>query len=107
MLRDDPSLDYWFLRRFYRNAVGFIGYKGEGMGRSFGYVPQVFRDAGSVPPVGEWTELEVALDTLVGGGKAFDGVGFVSVGRPRLLGRTSIVSPDGVETVLWGDGLGE
>jgi hypothetical protein len=107
VLRDDPSLDYWFLRRFYRNAVGFIGYKGEGMGRSLGYVPQAFRDAGSLPPVGEWTKLEVTLDALVGAGKIFDGVGFVQRGGRVFWGRTSVVSPDGVETVLWGDGLGE
>jgi hypothetical protein len=107
VLRDDPSLDYWFLRRFYRNAVGFIGYKGEGMGRSLGYVPQAFRDAGGVPPVGEWTKLEVALDAVVGAGKSFDGVGFVQRRGRVFWGRTSIISPDGVETVLWGDGLGE
>jgi hypothetical protein len=107
VLRDDPSLDYWFLRRFYRNAVGFIGYKGEGMGRSLGYVPQAFRDAGSLPPPGEWTKLEVPLDRLVERGKTFDGVGFVQRGGRVFWGRTSVVSPDGVETVLWGDELGE
>jgi hypothetical protein len=107
VLRDDPSLDYWFLRRFYRNAVGFIGYKGEGMARSLGYVPQAFRDTGSVPPAGEWTKLEIALDTLVSAGKTFDGVGFVQRGGRVFWGRSSVVSPDGVETVLWGDSLGE
>jgi hypothetical protein len=107
VLRDDPSLDYWFLRRFYRNAVGFIGYKAEGMGRSLGYVPQIFRDAGGLPPPGEWTKLEVPLDQLVDPGKIFDGVGFVQRGGRVSWGRTSIVSPAGGETVLWGDGLGE
>ncbi len=107
VLRDDPSLDYWFLRRFYRNAVGFIGYKSEGMGRSLGYVPQAFRDVGRLPPPGQWTKLEVPLDALVDRGKTFDGIGFVQRGGRVSWGRTSVVSSDGTETVLWGDGLGE
>jgi hypothetical protein len=107
VLRDDPSLDYWFLRRFYRNAVGFLGYKGEGIGRSLGYVPQVFRDEGRVPTAGEWTKLEVPLDELVGAGNTFDGIGFVQRGGRVFWGRTSVVFPESAETVLWGDSLGE
>jgi hypothetical protein len=52
-------------------------------------------------------KIEVPVDQLVERGKVFDGLGFVQRGGRVLWGRTSVVSPNGAETVVWGDGLGE
>jgi hypothetical protein len=104
-IRADPSLGYWFLRRFYRNAVGFIGYEGEGLDRSLGYVPQSVRAQGRLPAAGAWVKLEAELGALGAADKMLDGVAFVHRRGRVLWGPTALLAPDGSEHVLWGDAI--
>ena len=99
-------LVYWFLRRFYRNAVGFIGYRGEGAAQSFAHAPDTVHAEGALPPAGTWVKLEAPLADLGAVGKMLDGVGLLQRSGRVFWGRTSLVTPDGSETALWGDALG-
>ena len=60
---------------------------------------------GPLAPVGEWMKLEVPLETLAAAGKLLDGVGFLHDGGRVWWGRTSLVAPDGAETLVWGDSI--
>ena len=58
-LRADPLFGYWFLRRFHRNAVGFIGYEGRGLAAALGYLPARATSVGQIPRPSEWVKLWV------------------------------------------------
>ncbi|MGH7899014.1 MAG: hypothetical protein ACREQQ_13750, partial [Candidatus Binatia bacterium] len=104
-LHRNPILGAWFLRRFYRNALGFIGYDGRGLAASLGYLPQSAK-ARDLPAAGEWVRLEVPLGDLEASSSVLEGVGFAHDGGRVSWARTSVGLPDGTEAVLWGDSIG-
>ncbi len=103
--RRNPILGAWLLRRLYRNAVGFVGYDGRGLLASLEYLPSSVAKLAEMPRAGEWTKLEVPLSSLGAEDVPLEGVAFAHDGGRVSWGRTSIVTPDGRETTLWGDSL--
>jgi hypothetical protein len=104
--RADPLFGYWFLRRFHRNAVGFIGYGGKGLATSLGYLPRREAAMGPLPAAGEWVKLEAPLAALSAVDRPIEGVGFLHDGGRAFWGHTSLAGTNGEETILWGDSLG-
>jgi hypothetical protein len=104
-LRKDPRLAYWFLHSFYHNAFGFLGWDASLVEKALAYVPESAIEMGALPAVGEWVKLEIPLEKI-GATGLLDGVGFLHEEGRVWWGRTAIVTPDGAETVVWGDALG-
>ncbi len=104
-LRRDRDLALWFLRTFYRHAVGFLGWDTKLLPAALGYVPDRAIDVGPPPPSGQWTRLEVPLDALGVTGKLVDGAGFLHAGGRIEWGRTSLIGPGGDELEVWGDAV--
>jgi hypothetical protein len=105
-LRKDARLAYWFLHSFYHNAYGFLGWDAKLVDKALGYIPSEAADQGALPAAGEWVKLEVPLAKLGAAGAPLDGIGFLHEGGRTWWGRTSLVDPEGNETVIWGDSLG-
>ena len=103
--RRNPSFLAWFLRSFYRHASGFLGWGAESLGSALEFLPERAAPMGDLPRPGEWTKLEVRLSDLGAGDLLLDGAGFMHDGGRVEWGRTSIVMPSGVETLLFGDDL--
>jgi hypothetical protein len=104
--RADPLFGYWFLRHFHRNAVGFIGYGGQGLASSLSYLPRREAVMGPLPAAGQWVKLEVPLAALSAVDRPIEGVGFLHDSGRAFWGHTSLVGADGEETTLWGDSMG-
>ena len=104
-LRKDSATAYWFLNSFYRHAKGFLGWGMDLLPKSLEYIPDRAAEIGPLPPEGTWAKLEVPLDKIGAADKLLDGVGFLHEGGTVWWGQSSLVSPDGRETVLWGDGV--
>jgi hypothetical protein len=104
-LRKDPTTAYWFLNSFYRHAKGFLGWGMDLLPKSLAYIPDRAVDHGAIPVTSEWVKLEVPLDQIGAVDKLLDGVGFMHEGGSVLWGRTTLVAPDGTETLLLGDAL--
>jgi hypothetical protein len=104
-LRKDPTTAYWFLNSFYRHAKGFLGWGMELLPKSLEYIPERASDSGALPKPGEWIKLEVPLDKIGAAEKLLDGVGFLHEGGKVLWSPTSLVAPDGQETIVWGDSV--
>jgi len=104
-LRRDPKLAYWFLNSFYRHAKGFLGWDTRLIEKALPYLPDSTADQGGLPKAGRWMKLEIPLEKIGATYKLLDGVGFLHEGGRVEWGRTSIVAPDGAETVVWGDAL--
>ena len=102
-LRKNPDTAYWFLNTAYRHAKGFLGWGKDLLSKSLDYIPDRATDFGALPAPGEWVKLEIPLETIGADGKLLDGVGFLCEGGPATWGKTSIVAPDGAETLVWGD----
>ena len=106
-IRGDTDAAYWFLSTFYRHAKGFLAWDKHLVPQAIQYIPEKTADMGAVPAAGEWIKLEVPLDNVGAVGGLLDGVSFLHTGGRIEWGRTSIVAPDGTETVLWGDQIGQ
>jgi hypothetical protein len=70
------------------------------------YIPDRAADMGPLPKSDAWVKLEVPLEKIAATDKLLDGVGFLHEGGKVFWGRTSLVSPDGQETMVWGDSVG-
>jgi hypothetical protein len=105
-LRQDLKQSEWFLRTFYRHASGFLGWDSKLVGKALDYLPAKSLQMGALPAAGGWVRLEVPLDKFGATERLLDGVGFLHDGGRVWWGRTSLVAPDGSETVVWGDTVG-
>lgn len=107
-LRSDSVMTRWFLKMFYRNSQGFAfdGWYGQPKPEAMGYLPEDATDHGPLPAAGEWVNLQVPLASIDAAGKLVDGIAFMHEGGTVYWGRTAIVSPDGTETLVWGDHMG-
>jgi len=108
-LRTNEEKAHWFLSMFYRNAQGFafVGWYGKPLPFALNEaIPGSAVALGDLPAAGQWTKLEIPLAALKADGKLLDGVSFLHEDGIASWGRTSIVAPDGKETVIWGDQLG-
>ena len=85
-IRGDTDAAYWFLSTFYRHAKGFLAWDKHLVPKALQYIPEKTTDMGSVPSAA---------------------VGFLHEGGRIEWGPTSLVAPDGTETVLWGDQIGQ
>jgi hypothetical protein len=101
----DPAKALWFLRSFYRHAYGFLGWGANLVDKAKIYMPARAAAMGELPATGEWVRLEVPLDKIDAAGGLLDGIGFAHEGGRAYWGRTSLVTPDGGETIIWGDSL--
>lgn len=101
----DPSFGYWFLRHFYRNAVGFIGYDGKGLTAALSYVPTRSTAVAPLPQPGKWVRLEAPIEAFLAAGRSIEGVAFLHDGGRVFWGSTSLVRADGSQALLWGNSL--
>ncbi|MHB9110600.1 MAG: hypothetical protein ACYDCO_26400 [Armatimonadota bacterium] len=108
-LRTDEAKAHWFLSMMYRNAQGFAfeGWYGKSLPFALSEaIPGSAVALGNLPAAGQWVRLEIPLETISAHGKLLDGVAFLHEDGIASWGRTGIVTPDGKETVIWGDQLG-
>jgi hypothetical protein len=108
-LRTDKTAAHWFLSMFYRNAQGFAfsGWYGKPLPFALTEaVPGTAAALGNLPAVGGWVKLEIPLTALGADGKLVDGFAFMHEDGTAYWGRTTVVTPDGKETVIWGDQIG-
>jgi hypothetical protein len=104
--RHDLPFALWFVRAFYRHAAGFLGWDlKKTIERAGEYVPERGVDVGARPAVDQWVKLEVPLERIGAAEKLLDGVAFLHTGGRVAWGRTSILDPRGVETLVWGDSI--
>jgi hypothetical protein len=104
-LRMNPLNGVWFLRTFYRHAIGFLGWDLQGLAAALQYVPGGAVDMGRVPAAGTWARVEIPLERIGAAGRLLDGVGFIHARGRIQWGRTSIVAPGGEELEVWGDDI--
>lgn len=104
--RSDLEKAHWFLRAMYRHASGFLGWDASGTAGCLEYVIGQTLSLGDVPADGDWVRLEVPLDAIGAANQLLDGVAFMHEDGRVWWGRTSIVAPDGRETVVLGDSIG-
>lgn len=102
-VRKDNARAFWFLRTFYRHARGFLGWGDKVSPEALALVPEKAAALGELPKAGEWVKVEVPLETLGAAGKLVDGVGFLHDGGRAWWAKTVLVTPDGKETVVFGD----
>src|SRR5262245_41825314 len=62
---------------------------------------------GDLPAPGKWVRLEVPLDKIGAADGLLDGIGFAHDGGRVAWGATSLIDPDGKETIVWGDDFGQ
>jgi hypothetical protein len=103
-LRRHVSATVWFLRTFYRHAIGFLGWNFEGLLKASPYIPERAVNMGAPPAAGRWTQIEISLERIGAHDKLVDGVAFLHRGGRIRWGRTAIVGPRGEEFEIWGDG---
>lgn len=104
-LKKDADTSYWFLNVFYRHAKGFLGWGRDLLPKAMDYIPAKTVDMGPPPPAGDWAKLEIPLDKLGAAGKLVDGVALLHEDGRVFWGRTSFLSPDDKETLVWGDSI--
>lgn len=104
-LKKDPDVSYWFLNVLYRHAKGFLGWGRDLLPKAMDYIPGKTVDMGPPPAAGEWVKLEVPFDKLGATGKLVDGVAFLHDDGRVYWGRTSFLSSDDKETLVWGDSI--
>lgn len=92
----------WFLRNLYRHASGFLGWDDNGTAGCLAYVIAKTTRFGDLPAEDGWVNLEMPLPA----GPLIDGVAFLHEGGRVWWGQTSIVTPDGQETLVFGDRIG-
>jgi hypothetical protein len=109
-LRQDPDLAHWFLTTFYRQATGFLGWDRALVPTALGYIPDRIQGrVQTLPGLGQWTRLEIALEMIGASNALLDGVGFlhqegrVYWGHTALTG-TGLRRNEG-ESTIWGDSL--
>ncbi len=102
-LRSNNERAFWFLRTFYRHARGFLGWGNKVEPYALAYLPSATTPMGAVPGAGEWVKLEVPLERISAADKLLDGVAFVHDGGRAWWARTTLVTPDGRETVVFGE----
>ena len=102
-LRSSNERAFWFLRTFYRHARGFLGWGNKVEPYALAYLPSATVPMGAVPGAGEWVKLEVPLERIGAADKLVDGVAFVHDGGRAWWARTMLVTPDGKETVVFGE----
>ena len=100
-LKRDLLFGYWFLRSFYPNAVGFIGYEGRGLASALAHLPDRMSRIGELPASDRWTELSVPLADLAAGSEPIEGIGFLQDGGRVYWGDTALVSEAGGRDVVW------
>ena len=106
---NDKALSHWFLSLFYRNAQGFAfsGWYGNPLPFALTEcVPAKASSLGTLPGAGRWVKLEIPLAALGAEGKLVDGFAFLHENGSARWGRTSLVTLDGKETIVWGDQIG-
>ena len=107
-LRQDPDLAHWFLTTFYRQADGFLGWDRK-LVPAAAWLYAGANQRRVLPGVGQWTRLEIPLETIGAAVRLLDGIGFlhqegrVSWGRTTLTD-TGLERHDG-ESIIWGDSL--
>jgi len=102
----DMKLAAWYMRAFYRNASGFLGWDDSTVPRTAPLFALSHTAAkGALPAAGQWIKLEATVDELQSADLQIDGIGFLHEGGRVWWGRTSLVAPDGTENVVWGDSL--
>ncbi len=105
-LKINPLQAVWFLRTFYRHAIGFLGWDLKGLAAAWQYVPGRAVDLGRAPAAGQWARVELPLDQIGAADKLVDGVGFMHARGRIEWGRTSIIAPGGGgELEVWGDAI--
>ena len=102
-VRSDNATSFWFLRTFYRHARGFLGWGDKVPAQALELIPDKPVAMGDLPKAGEWVKLEIPLEKAGAAGKLVDGVGFLHDGGRVWWTNTVIVTPDGKETVVFGD----
>lgn len=102
-IRADNDKAFWFLRTFYRHARGFLGWGNMVAPYALEYLPAKTTNMGDLPGTGEWLKLEVPLEKIGATDKLIDGAGFLHDGGRAWWSRTVLVTPDGKETILFGD----
>ena len=100
-LRRDPQKAYWFLGSFYRHAKGFLGWGKDLVPKALEYIPEKPVEFGALPDVGQWVKLEIPLEKIGAADRLLDGVAFMHEGGRVWWGRTSLVTPDGHETIVF------
>lgn len=101
----DMGLAAWFMRAFYRNASGFLGWGDDMVPKLLEFVPGKATPMGALPAAGGWVKLEIPLEQIDAAEQLLDGIGFMHDGGRVYWGPTSIAAPDGVETLVWGSSL--
>ncbi|MBM4068983.1 MAG: hypothetical protein FJ271_08580 [Planctomycetes bacterium] len=102
-IRTDNDRAFWFLRTFYRHARGFLGWGNKVEAYALEFLPTQTAAMGDLPAADDWVKLEVPLEKIGAAGKLVDGVGFLHDGGRVWWARTSLMTPDGNETVIFGD----
>ncbi|GDY22293.1 hypothetical protein LBMAG56_36400 [Verrucomicrobiota bacterium] len=102
-LRANNERAFWFLRTFYRHARGFLGWGNKVEPYALAYLPSTTTPMGAMPGAGEWLKLELPLERISAADKLLDGVAFVHDGGRAWWARTTLVTPDGKETVVFGE----
>jgi hypothetical protein len=101
----DPKQAMWFLHSFYRHAYGFLGWDDKLLDKTKPYLLTHTKDMGALPVAGQWIKLEIPLEHLGGVGGLVDGIGFAHSQGKVWWGSTTLVTPDGKETILFGEAL--
>jgi hypothetical protein len=104
-IKINPLLAVWFLRTFYRHAIGFLGWDLKGLTAALQYIPGRAVDMGRAPAAGTWTRIELPLDKIGAANKLVDGIGFMHASGRIEWGRTSLLAPGGDELEMWGDDI--
>ncbi len=102
---DEPKKAMWFLHSFYRHAYGFLGWDDKLVDKAKPYLLTHTKAQGPLPKAGDWVKLEFALDQIGIKDGMIDGVGSAHTQGKVWWGPTSLVTPDGKETLLFGDAL--
>lgn len=103
----NPSYAFAIVRVLYRNAAGLIGWDVRKAPLGYPFLPSTKTTTamGDLPPVGQWTKLEIPLEKISADKKLIDGCVFMHEGGRVLWGKTSLIAPDGTEQVIWGSSL--
>jgi len=103
----DRKQTAWFLHSLYNDANGFLGWNDKLLENALPYVLTRSVEMGALPAAGEWSSLEVPLEKIGAAGKPIDGVAFLHEGGQVEWGRTALADPEGGESIVWGDFVGQ
>jgi hypothetical protein len=102
-LRGDKVRAHWLIRALYRHSSGFLGWGSDVPPFALKLIPETAKAMGGIPAAGEWVKVELPLEAIGAADKLVDGVGFLHEGGRVSWGRTSLVTPDGFEQIVFGD----